>query len=314
MPDKKQHTRSISSEERAWFQRALLSWYREHGRDLPWRRTSDPYHILVSECMLQQTQVDRVIPKYYAFLKAFPDIRALAEAEQGDVLREWAGLGYNSRAMRLHQLAKVVLERYEGRMPHEIEILRSLPGIGAYTAGAVRTFGYRLPSAFFDINISRILQRVFDGPEKTPGKEYDAMINTFAEMLAPTDADAYDYHQSLMDIGARFCTARKALCAECPLATQCRTKFALEAEPLLLKELHQKKAATSKKKEPFHLSNRYLRGRVIDLLRTYPEGKSERELYALLQEKVPLLERLPHALQALVSERLIREEHGVYRL
>lgn len=296
------------------FQQALLGWYRKHGRDLPWRRTADPYHVLVSELMLQQTQVDRVIPKYFAFLERFPTVGDLARAEQGEVLRMWAGLGYNSRAMRLHQLAKVVVEQYGGKIPAEIEELRALPGIGAYTAGAVRTFGHRLPSSFFDINIKRILHRVFAGPEYPEWLLNDAQMDALAAELAPKDADAYDYHQGLMDVGSLFCGAASTDCAACPFANQCKTRVILEAMPMLLAEERKKKKVT-KPKEAFKTSMRFLRGRIVDKLRHHTEGLTEEEIYAeLLAKEVPALERVPGALEALVSEGLLQKEKGIYRL
>ncbi|MEZ4572808.1 MAG: A/G-specific adenine glycosylase, partial [Thermomicrobiales bacterium] len=131
-------------------QRALLGWYRENARDLPWRRTQDPYRIMVSEIMLQQTQVDRVIPKYEAFLERFPTLEALADAPASEVIRAWAGLGYNRRALNLQRAARAVVEEFGGEMPRTVEELRSLPGIGPYTAGAIACFAFEQDVGFLD--------------------------------------------------------------------------------------------------------------------------------------------------------------------
>ncbi len=151
---------------------SLLDWYRVHGRaHLPWRQTRDPYRIVVSEFMLQQTQVDRVIPLYEAFIAAFPDFAALAAAEAGDAVRMWRGLGYNSRAMRLHALARAVVERHGGVLPSDRDALLALPGIGPYTASAVRAFAFELDDVALDTNIRRIAHRTGFGleyPRRSP--------------------------------------------------------------------------------------------------------------------------------------------------
>src|SRR5215210_6837684 len=143
----------------------ILAWYRRTHRDLPWRHTRDPYHILVSEVMLQQTQVDRVIPKYRAFLQRFPTLADLAVAPAGEVIRAWAGLGYNRRALNLQRTAQAVRDEYGGKFPDTPEALRRLPGVGPYTAGAVACFAFEQDVAFMDTNIRRVIRRVFAGPE-----------------------------------------------------------------------------------------------------------------------------------------------------
>jgi A/G-specific adenine glycosylase len=148
---------------RRTFQRRLLRWYARHGRDLPWRRTSDPYRILVSEVMLQQTQVERVIPKYEEFLNRYPSIEALASASVRDVEATWRPLGYNIRPVRLHAIAREAMRRHRGRLPDTPEALRALKGIGPYTAGAVMSFAFRKDAPILDTNVRRVLQRVFIG-------------------------------------------------------------------------------------------------------------------------------------------------------
>ena len=146
-------------------QRTLLDWYAREGRDLPWRRVRDPYAILVSELMLQQTQVDRVIPKWEAWLAQFPTIEALADAPTSDVIRAWSGLGYNRRAINLQRLAQAVVAVHGGRVPDDVAELKALPGIGPYTAGAVAAFAHNRPVAMVDVNIRRLLHRLFVGAE-----------------------------------------------------------------------------------------------------------------------------------------------------
>src|SRR5438067_262549 len=148
------------------FRERLLKWYTRHGRDLPWRRTRDPYHILVSEIMLQQTQVDRVLPKYHQFLERYPTLEDLASARARDVRQLWYPLGYNIRPARLHRIARETVARYGGRLPDTAEGLRGLPGIGRYTAGAVLSFAYGQDAAILDTNVRRVLSRVFIGPHR----------------------------------------------------------------------------------------------------------------------------------------------------
>lgn len=306
---------SISDEARMWFRASLQSWYAEHGRQLPWRSTRDPYKVLVSELMLQQTQVDRVLPKYHAFLGAFPTIYRLAEAPQGEVLRLWAGLGYNSRAVRLHQLAKKVVEDFDGKIPEDIHDLESLPGVGAYTAGAVRTFGHRLPAVFWDVNIKRILHRVFFGLEYPQPLLSDKETSIFAAELAPMDDGSFAYHQALMDVGALYCGATRTDCQACPLASQCKTRVLLASNPLLLAEGRKAQKESRKPKEPFKQSMRFLRGRIIELLRRHHDGLTKSELIAELSAlEVPELERIEKALPDLVQEGLVSKKGEVYQL
>ena len=147
------------------FRRALLTWYRKHGRDLPWRRTSDPYHILVSEVMLQQTQVDRVLPKYDEWLRKYPSLEALASAPEAEVSATWRPLGYNIRPRRLHAIARESVVRYGGQLPSDHDTLLSFKGIGAYTAGAIRSFAFRERAAILDTNVARVLSNSDVSPE-----------------------------------------------------------------------------------------------------------------------------------------------------
>src|SRR4051794_2975180 len=203
------------------FRQRLLSWYRLHGRDLPWRRTDDPYHILVSEIMLQQTQVDRVLPKYAEWLEKFPSLAALADAPQGEVFKAWYPLGYNIRPQRLQSIAREAVTRYGGTLPSDEATLRSFKGIGAYTAGAIRSFAFRQRAAILDTNVARVLFRVFIANGDPKSHAMRRHLWTVAAALVPR-RDAFDFNQALMDLGATVCVARKPKCLVCPMAKGCR--------------------------------------------------------------------------------------------
>ncbi len=209
--------------DRQRFRRKLLTWYRRHGRDLPWRRTSDPYHILVSEVMLQQTQVDRVRPKYEEWLVKYPTLAALAEAPDEEVTATWYPLGYNIRPRRLQTIARESVARYGGRLPDDEETLLSFKGIGAYTAGAIRSFAFRERAAILDTNVARVLFRVFVGRGDPKSHAMIRHLWAVSEALVPT-RHAFDFNQALMDLGAMVCVARKPRCLVCPLVKDCRSR------------------------------------------------------------------------------------------
>jgi len=208
------------------FQRALLGWYGRHGRDLPWRRTRDPYEILVSEVMLQQTQVKRVLEYYPRFLARYPTAAELATASEGEVREAWDGLGYYRRASNLQRAAREVAERHGGRFPASPEELVRLPGIGRYTAGAVASFAFGLDAAILDTNAARVLARVF-GSTRRKGRE--ARLWALAQAAIPPGR-GYPFNQGIMDLGALVCTARRPACPRCPVRRACRTGRAV-AEP-----------------------------------------------------------------------------------
>ncbi|NCA15066.1 MAG: A/G-specific adenine glycosylase, partial [Proteobacteria bacterium] len=185
-----------------------------------WRRTRDPYAILVAEAMLQQTQVDRVRPKWEAFLAAFPTLRALADAPRADVIRAWAGLGYNRRAVALHEIAQTVTGSGAETLPASVEALRALPGIGPYTAGAIACFAFGLPEPVLDTNVRRVLDRIY-AIEASPGVPADRHGWAMARAALPPDADVYDWNQALMDLGATICVARAPRCGACPVRESC---------------------------------------------------------------------------------------------
>ena len=211
-----------ASPARQWFRRRLLAWYRAHGRDLPWRRTDDPYHILVSEIMLQQTQVDRVLPKYHEWLSKYPSLDALASADERDVNETWRPLGYNIRPRRLQSIARESVARYGGELPSDAETLLSFKGIGAYTAGAIRSFAFGQRAAILDTNVARVLLRVFIGKGNAKAGPMRRRLWQISAALVPIRR-VFDFNQALMDLGAMVCTARKPKCLVCPMAKGCRS-------------------------------------------------------------------------------------------
>src|SRR5215217_9029158 len=211
------------SNVRRLFRRRLLDWYRRHGRDLPWRRTSDPYHILVSEVMLQQTQVDRVLPKYDEWLAKYPSLAALAAADESDVSATWRPLGYNVRPRRLHAIARESVAKYGGTLPGDEETLLSFKGIGAYTAGAVRSFAFGQRAAILDTNVARVLFRIFVGRGDIKAHAMKRHLWILSEALVPRK-HVFDFNQALMDFGATVCVARKPKCGVCPM-TRLRGSF-----------------------------------------------------------------------------------------
>jgi A/G-specific adenine glycosylase len=213
-------SRLPSSPDRRRFRRRLLDWYRRYGRDLPWRRTTDPYHILVSEVMLQQTQVDRVLPKYHEWLERYPTFEALAAAPEGDVSQTWRPLGYNVRPRRLHAIARESVERYGGTLPSDEATLRSFKGIGAYTAGAVLSFAFGQRAAILDTNVARVLFRIFVGRGDVKAHAMRRHLWDVSRTVLPM-RNVFDFNQALMDFGATLCTARKPKCLICPMQDGC---------------------------------------------------------------------------------------------
>ena len=205
---------------RQWFRRRLLEWYRRHGRDLPWRQTRDPYRVLVSEVMLQQTQVDRVLPKYQEWLDKYPTLAALAAAPEADVSAAWRPLGYNIRPRRLHAIARESVERYGGALPGDEATLRSFKGIGAYTAGAVLSFAFGQRAAIVDTNVARVLFRIFVGVGDPKSHAMRRHLWEVSRAVLPM-RHVFDFNQALMDFGATLCTARKPQCPVCPMRTRC---------------------------------------------------------------------------------------------
>jgi A/G-specific adenine glycosylase len=226
--------------------RALLRWYRPRRRLYPWRRSTDPYAILVSEIMLQQTQAPRVAPAFERFLTRFPTVRALAGAAAGDVIRAWDGLGYNRRAVSLHRAARVVVAHHAGLVPRELDALVALPGVGPYTAAAVAAIAYRVSVAAIDTNVARVVGRI-------SGAVTHADVRAAAEALLDR-REPGAWNQAIMDLGRSICV-RRPDCAACPIRSTCRSADA--ARPPVRRRTPP----------PFEGSTRQLRGAVVGELR-----------------------------------------------
>ena len=310
-----------TSEQIARVHFGLLSWYASARRDLPWRATDDPYAILVSEVMLQQTQVERVLPKYHQFLTTFPTLVDLANAPTADVISAWVPLGYNRRAVSLQGIARQVIADYAGKLPETVEDLLKLKGIGRYTAGAIACFAYRQQVVTVDTNIYRVLHRVFLGLEYPEPKLNTAAMFAFAEGVLPA-GEAYNWHQALMDLGATVCSSANPQCARCPLQESCASYQEMSEQSLFpsgavlrqLRKVAEKKAPYAA--QPFTSSNRYFRGRAVAHLRTLASGT-----YLPLSELGPILKAdfqvadlpwLEKILAGLQRDGLIEwAEHGV---
>ena len=280
-------SQSLSAKTRA-IRRSLLAWYAREGRaGLPWRARRDPYYTLVSEFMLQQTQVDRVVPRFKEFVQRFAHFAALSAASTADVVRAWKGLGYNTRAIRLKAVADAVIARHGGTMPRETGALRALPGVGAYTAAAIRAFAFDLDDAPIDTNVRRIVHRLYFGIEH-PAQASPRELSARALALVPSGR-AHDWNSSLMDLGASICTARAPQCPKCPLRKSCAAA-PIDAATL---ERRRRAALPATRKPPvaFEKTARYARGRIVDRLRELPPG-----------ERISLLD-LHRALSAMLPDR-----------
>jgi A/G-specific adenine glycosylase len=239
--------------------RDILCWYSRQRRALPWRNITNPYRVLVSEVMLQQTQVSRVLVKYPEFLRRFPSIKKLAMAKQREVVVAWRGMGYNNRAVRLHRLAKTVVLKYGGTLPSSFEELIALPGIGRYTAHALLASVFRENVPIVDVNVHRLFSRFFWRMKTTADMRPAREIWELAEELVPKRR-AYDWNQALMDLGATICTARSPQCSACPVTALCSSKSAM-----------QRIMSPPGKREPMKdgIPNRIYRGRIIEILRQH---------------------------------------------
>jgi len=203
------------------FTRKLLAWYARAARDLPWRKTRDPYRVLVSEVMLQQTQVSRVAEYYPRFLARFPTVARLARSTPRAVREAWDGLGYYARARNLHELAKQVARRHGSTLPDNPEELVKLPGVGRYTAGAVASFAYEKPVAAVDTNVARVIRRVFGNAER--GMRNAELWRVASALVPKNGKRAWKFNQAMMELGALVCVARTPKCGECPVQQQCKT-------------------------------------------------------------------------------------------
>ena len=241
---------------------ALHSWGDAVRRDLPWRRTRDPWAVLVSEAMLQQTQVIRVVDRFDGFLARFPHPAAMAATPLADVLDAWAGLGYYRRARDLHRTATAIVERHGGRVPDELEALLALPGVGPYTARAVLAFAFEQDHGVVDTNAARVLARAFAGSPMGA-----AAVQWLADALVPEGA-AWAHNQSMLDLGATVCTARAPRCSTCPLSSDCAWHVAGGGDPDgPVTDPARTTAGTSRPQARFDGSDRQGRGRILAALR-----------------------------------------------
>jgi A/G-specific adenine glycosylase len=275
--------------------KALIYWYDQNARDLPWRRTRDPWRVLISEVMLQQIQVKRAVPFYESFLARFPTPRALAGAPLAEAIRAWGDLGRYKRVVNLHRTARILVEEFGGQIPSDPEVLVKLPGIGPYTAGAVACFAFERDTAFVDTNARRVLHRLFLGPEIPEPFATERELLRLAETLVPRGR-GWSWGQSVIEFGAVQCTARKPLCESCPLSDLCAARPTIWGA---LTSLPRAENATYR----YEGSNRYYRGRVLAVLReTSEESIPLHELGTILHEDfgdedLPRLYRIVESLE-----------------
>lgn len=267
---------------------ALLDWFDDAKRDLPWRRTRDPWAVLVSELMLQQTQVSRVVPKWEAFLERFPTAASCAAALAGDVVRLWSGLGYNRRAVNLHRCAVAVVERHGGRLPDSLDALLALPGIGPYTARAVLAFAFERDVGVLDVNAARVL-----------GRAWSVTTQAEADAVVPLGR-AWAWNQAVLDLGATVCTRKAPRCEACPVAAGCDWRRSGGPDP----------AAPAGRQSRFEGSDRQGRGRLVAALARGPVPLDRIDVAAGWPGDV---DRARTALDSLVADGLaaVRGPHAV---
>lgn len=278
---------------------ALETWFAEHGRDLPWRQIRDPWPILVSEIMLQQTQVARVIDRWHRFLDRFPTLAATAVAPVGDVIDEWSGLGYNRRAVNLHRAAVVITERFGGAMPVALDDLLSLPGVGAYTARALAVFAFEQPEAVVDTNVARILARV-------SGRSMTRSEVQRAADQGVRGRDPWIWNQALLDVGAMMCRPDPS-CDRCPLASACSWQRAGHPDP----DPAEGSAGVSGKQSTFKGSDRQGRGRLVRALRDGPVADADLAAVMGWPDDTARAERVA---RTLLADGLAVHFDGHYRL
>ncbi|MGI9604448.1 MAG: A/G-specific adenine glycosylase [Acidimicrobiales bacterium] len=276
---------------------ALLSWGSDTRRDLPWRRTRDPWAVMVSEMMLQQTQVNRVIPRYEEFMARFPDVGSCAAAPQAEVVRLWAGLGYNRRARHLHQSAVVVVSEHSGLMPSRLDLLLALPGVGPYTARAIQVFAFEYDVGPVDTNVARVLARWTGQPL---GR---AEVQDLADRMVPA-GQGWAWTQALFDLGAGVCTKRAPTCVRCPVSAGC----AWRGEG---NDPAEGSAGVSRTQSRFEGSDRQGRGRLMAALRSAPVPTDEVAVTLGWPDDEP---RAAVVVAALIDEGLAVEGEGSYHL
>ncbi|MCW2864012.1 MAG: HhH-GPD family protein [Actinoallomurus sp.] len=270
----------------------VLTWYAENARDLPWRRPdASPWAVLVSELMLQQTPVVRVLPAYEVWLTRWPTPAALAAEPPGEAVRAWGRLGYPRRALNLHASARAIVEGHEGVVPADYDELRALPGVGAYTAAAVASFAYRRRHAVLDTNVRRVLARAVSGVEYPPKSQTTAEVRLAESLLPPDPPMAARWSVAIMELGALVCTARAPRCADCPLSGDCTWR--LTGKPPY--------DGPPRKGQTYAGTDRQCRGRLLAVLR-HSSGPVERSALEEVWEDTLQRER---ALATLIEDGLV---------
>jgi A/G-specific adenine glycosylase len=291
----------------------LFTWYTIHARLLPWRKTDHPYHVLISEIMLQQTQVERVTEKYQEFLHTFPSITTLAQAPTNEVIRIWAGLGYNRRALFLQKTARTIHSTYQNKFPETLKELITLPGIGDYTARAILSFAFDQPVPMMDTNHRRIYTRIFFGLAEKKDSELlqigEKLISTIFKQeiknipFGKKKSNMYHWNQLLMDFGSIMCTSTNPKCMHCPIQSHCKAYPKSLTE--FTREKKKKKTTTS---IPFRQTDRYYRGRIIDLLRN-KKTIAIKTLYTSFSD-IPK-KRIHHIIKKLIQDGLIEQKKQI---
>ncbi len=287
--------------------RALLGWHRPDDRALPFRGTADPWAVLVSEAMAQQTQAARAGEAWVAFMIRFPDPATLAAASPAEVLRAWRGLGYNRRALALQQAASAIVDEHGGRVPSTVLELERLPGVGPYTARAIAAIAYGSPVGAVDTNVRRVISRLV-GPGTAPSPR---RLQALADLLVPPERPGAWTH-AMMDLGARVCRSTAPDCPGCPLRPWCRTAAtgadqADRASGGPERPVRGRASAAREGAVPFRSSNRWLRGRIVDRLRDLPDGEWAR-LSGPIGEHPPAA--VESALEGLARDGLVERRHG----
>ena len=275
-------------------QQEIIRWYRRHKRDLPWRNTT-PWGVMVSEFMLQQTPVSRVIPIWNQWMARWPTPEALAQASRSEVIRAWGNLGYPRRGTRLHETSLQITKKHSGKVPDQIAELRDLPGIGEYTAAAIVAFAFEKKSLVLDTNIRRLFSRAIDGIENAPLHITSAEKSNRAALIP---RNAAIWAAATMELGALVCTAKNPKCEACPIAKNCRWK-----------QLGFPTSKIAKKKQEWHGSNRQCRGIIMKELRA-----REQTTKSKLKKLWPQHSQLEEALQSLLTDGLIQKDSRSYKL
>lgn len=290
----------------------LFAWYSKNKRDLPWRKcidssgVRDPYRITVSELMLQQTQVVRVLPKFEAFIQQWPTVESLSQASLAQVLIAWSGLGYNRRAKYLLESAKIIVTTYNGKFPNDSESLSKLPGFGEYMVRALRVFAFGFQDAVIDVNVSRVLSRIFIGGS-TPKKQE---IKELARQLIPTNKSD-QWHQALMDFGSLVCFATPD-CEKCPLKKMCRAnQESLNTHHVsygvwLSTQPKVRKVSRKDVNKKFEETDRYFRGRIIEYLRSGATPMEKLQKHIVFEKKLHDRARFGRLIEQLVIDGLLK--------